>query len=29
MKDLLKFFKQQPTVEDFDSIRIELHQEKR
>jgi DNA-directed RNA polymerase subunit beta' len=24
MKDLLKFFKQQPTVEDFDSIRIAL-----
>ncbi len=24
MKDLLKFFKQQPTVEDFDSIRIGL-----
>jgi len=24
MKDLLKLFKQQPTTEDFDSIRIAL-----
>jgi len=24
MKDLLKLFKQQPTTEDFDSIRIQL-----